>query len=155
MVEKGYAAAHGLKQGDSLSAAGRSFTVTGIGSVPDYDQMLAKLSDTAVEHESFGLIFVTDGQYCDIRDNTVQTAEEYTYSYRLGSENDSDLKERIKGLDFDYTKVEDKYFRETIDDALSRRRDIEDGVNSINNGAVELSEGLSVLILTFRQAFLS
>ena len=145
VVEKGYAAAHGLKQGDSLSAAGRSFTVTGIGSVPDYDQMLAKLSDTAVEHESFGLIFVTDGQYSDIRDNTVQTAEEYTYSYRLGSENDSDHKERIKGLDFDYTKVEDKYFRETIDDALSRRRDIEDGVNSINNGAVELSEGLSVL----------
>ena len=80
VVEKGYAAAHGLKQGDSLSAAGRSFTITGIGSVPDYDQMLAKLSDTAVEHESFGLIFVTDEQYSDIRDNTVQTAEEYTYT---------------------------------------------------------------------------
>lgn len=145
VVEKGYAAAHGLKQGDSLSAAGRSFTITGIGSVPDYDQMLAKLSDTAVEHESFGLIFVTDEQYSDIRDNTVQTAEEYTYSYRLGDEEDSGLKERIKGLDFDYRKVEDRYFRETIDDVLSRRRDIEDGVNSINKGAGELSDGLAEL----------
>ncbi len=143
VLEKGYAAAHGLKNGDTFKAAGVSFTVTGLGSVPDYDAVLSRFSDTAVEHNSFGLMFVADEQYAAIRDQRGQKAEEYTYAYRLGSGTDDDkLKQKIRGLKFDCTKVENRYFQETIDEFLEKRRDIEDGVRDLDDGAAELSDGL-------------
>lgn len=146
VVEKRYAAENGLKTGDTIEAGGFSFTVTGIGCVPDYDQPKAKFSDTAVQSKYFGLIFVTDERYESIRAEEGLPAEEYVYAYRLGDGvTNDDLKEKIKALDLDYTKVEDKYFRETIDDILSDKKEIEDGVNELSDGAGELSEGLSEL----------
>lgn len=146
VLEKGYAAAHGLSVGDTFRAAGVRFTVTGIGSVPDYDAALSKFSDTAVEHNSFGLMFVSDAQYAEIRDQRGQKAEEYTYAYRLGSGTDDDaLKQKIRDLKFDYTKVENRYFQETIDEFLDKRREIEDGVRDLDDGAGELSDGLREL----------
>ncbi|MBR1724863.1 MAG: ABC transporter permease, partial [Ruminococcus sp.] len=128
VIEKGYAEAHSLTVGDKLNVSGAELEIVGIGSVPDYDQTLASFGDTAVERSSFGLIFVSDGQYGYLRDNTSQKAEEYTYAYRLGSISDDELKDKIKDLGFDYTKVENKYFKQTIDEILDKRREIEDGV---------------------------
>ena len=145
VLEKGYAQAHSLTVGDSLTLSGEQLEITGLCSVPDYDQTLAAFSDTAVERTSFGLIFVTEDQYGYIRDNTSQKAEEYTYGYRLGTITNDELKDRIKSLEFDYTKVENKYFRQTIDEVLDQRRDIEDGIRDLSDGSGELSDGLAEL----------
>ncbi|SFC88559.1 FtsX-like permease family protein [Ruminococcus albus] len=146
VVEKRYAAVNGLEIGDTITAGGHDFAVTGIGAVPDYDQPKAKFSDTAVQSRFFGLIFVTDECYEDIRAEGDLPAEEYVYAYKLGNDvTDDDLKEKIRSIKLDYLKVEDKYFRETIEDILSDRNKLEDGINSLTEGTSDLTNGMTEL----------
>lgn len=145
VLEKRYSEDNEISCGDTVKAGGVDFTIVGIGTVPDYDMPVASFSDTAVESSSFGLLFVTKEQYEYVRENTEQNAEEYLYAYRLGKTTDSELKEKIKSFDFDYERVNDKYFRETISDILDERKEIEDGVNDLYEGSRELSDGLSEL----------
>ncbi len=144
VISKRYAAENSISVGDKITAGGSDFTVTGIGTVPDYEQPKDKLSDTAVQSKFFGLIFVTDECYENVRANSDLSVEEYVYAYKL-CENvtEEDLKESIKSIELDYTKVDDKYFRETIDDILEDRKKIEDGVNELSDGTNELSDGMT------------
>ena len=145
VIEKGYASAHELHVGDTVKANGISFTITGIGSVPDYDMCVANFSDTAVERSSFGLIFTTAEQYDELKAQGGLNAEEYTYAYRLGNTTNDELKDKVRSIKIAPEQVEDKYFRETIDEILDERNEIEDGVNELNDGANELSDGLEEL----------
>ena len=145
VIEKGYASAHELHVGDTIRAGGKDFTVTGIGSVPDYDMCVANFSDTAVERSSFGLIFTTAEQYDEVRSDGGLNAEEYTYAYHLGRTTNDELKEKIRNIKISPEQVEDKFFRETIDEILDERNEIEDGINELNDGSDELSDGLAEL----------
>lgn len=145
VIEKGYASAHDIHVGDTVRAGGTDFTVTGIGSVPDYDMCVANFSDTAVERSSFGLIFTTAEQYDELKAHGGLNAEEYTYAYRLGNMTNNELKDKVRGIKITPEQVEDKYFRETIDEILNERNDVEDGVNELNDGSKELSDGLEEL----------
>ena len=146
VIEKRFSEVNGYGIGDTLTAGGYSFTVTGIGTVPDYDNMLADLSDTAIDSTAFGLIFVTSDQYDDILESGTQKAEDYTYAYRLGEGiSDDDIKDRIKSLEFDASKVEDKYFRESIDEILGVRKKIEDSVDDLCDATAELDDGAKEL----------
>lgn len=146
VLERRFAEVNDYSLGDEIEIGGVKLTVVGIGSVPDYDQTLQSFSDTAVQSEQFGLLFVTDSQYAYIRDNSAQVAEEYVYAYRLAKgTTDDELKQKIKDLDFDYTKVENVYFRQTIDDVLENRKMIEDGLNELYDGSVELHDGMTEL----------
>lgn len=146
VIGKRYAAENDISVGDSIRAGGHEFIVTGIGTVPDYEQPKDKLSDTAVQSKFFGLIFVTDECYKNVREKGGLPAEEYVYAYKLGSGvTDDDLKDKIRSIELDYTKVEDKYFRETIDDILADRQEIEDGIGELSDGTKELSDGMTEL----------
>ena len=146
LLERRFAEANGCSVGDELTAGGVTFKIVGLGSVPDYDAPFRNLSDAGVQSEVFGLIFVTSDEYSYIIENTQQKAQEYAYSYRLGEGiTDIELKDKIKALEFDYTKVEDKYFRESVQEALDQKDKIENGVSDIHSGAKELSDGLSEL----------
>ncbi len=146
VLEKRYAEVNGYSVGDTITIAGTDFNIVGVGSVPDYDMPIAKFSDVAVESSAFGLAFVTSEQYEDIKANTDQKAEDYTYAYRLGDGmTDEKLKQKIKDFDFDYTQVEDIYFQETIEAAVSRKDDLLDGINDLYNGANELTDGIGRL----------
>lgn len=124
VIEKGYASAHDIHVGDTVSAGGTDFTVTGIGSVPDYDMCVANFSDTAVERSSFGLIFTTAEQYDELKAHGGNNAEEYTYAYRLGNMTNDELKDKVRGIKITPEQVGDKYFRETIDEILGERNEI-------------------------------
>ncbi len=145
VIEKGYADAHAVHIGDTVRAGGTDFRITGIGSVPDYDMCIAKFSDTAVERSIFGLLFVTAEQYDAIRESGTQNAEEFTYAYRLGNTADEALREKIKAIKIEPEQIEDKYFRETVDDILQERYEIEDGIRDLKDGADELADGLDEL----------
>lgn len=145
VIEKGYADAHEIRIGDTVTAGGTDFRITGIGSVPDYDMCIAKFSDTAVERSIFGLLFVTAEQYEEIRETASVCAEEYTYAYRLGNTTDDALKEKIRAIKIDPEQIENKYFRETVDEALQERRGIENGIRELKDGADELADGLTEL----------
>ncbi|MBQ8781941.1 MAG: FtsX-like permease family protein [Oscillospiraceae bacterium] len=145
VIEKRYSEEHSISIGDSIEIGGARLTVKGIGTVPEYDMPIGKLSDTAVESSLFGLAFVTAEQYEEIL-SAAPVVEEYCYAYRLnGKLTHDELKEKIKTLEFDYDKVEDKYFREMLDETLGRKEDLQEGINELCDGAKELSEGLGEL----------
>ena len=145
VIEKRYSEEHGISIGDRIEIGGVTLAVTGIGTVPEYDSPMNKLSDTAVESSLFGLVFVTAEQYDEILEiNPV--VEDYCYAYRLNDKLTHDeLKEKIKALEFDYTEVEDKYFLEAIEKITGKKEKIKDGINNINDGAKELRDGISAM----------
>lgn len=98
VIEKGYARVHDLSLGDSLVVEGSTFTITGIGSVPDYDQVLKTFSSPAVDFESFGLMFVAKDGYDALTESLPNKVQTYTYAYRLGNCTSEELKERIPDL---------------------------------------------------------
>jgi len=143
VIEKRYSEEHGISIGDSVEISGVSLAVTGIGTVPEYDMPIGKLSDTAVESSLFGLVFVTAEQYDEIlADNPV--VEEYCYAYRLNDKLTHDeLKEKIKEFEFDYTEIEDEYFCEMLDEKLGRKEELQEGIDKLNEGAKGLSESIA------------
>lgn len=146
VIEKRYAQEHNIQVKDKVNVGEVELTVVGVGSVPDYDKPIANLADSAVESSAFGLMFVTDEQYESILEKLVLNAEEYTYAYRLGKGITNDeLKEKIPNIDFDYTKVQNKYFKETIEDVLGQREEIEDGVKELKDGTKSLKDGVTEL----------
>lgn len=146
VLEKRYCEENNIVEGDIIEISGESFTVVGIGSVPDYDLPMKNFSDSAVDSTAFGLVFVTDSQYEKIKNHSSQKAEEYCYAYRLnGKITDNELKEIIKDFEFDYNEVVDKYFREAIEDTIGKKDDLQEGINELYEGANDLSNGLDTL----------
>lgn len=142
VVEKRYSEEHSLSVGDKLTAGGVEFEIVGIGTTPDYDTPFENFSDTAVSSKGFGLLFVSDDQYDYFKNDSEQKAEDLCYAYRLnGKATDDELKEMIEDFDFDYKKVTDKYYLETIKDVLKQRDDISNGIDKLYDGSKDLSEG--------------
>ncbi|MBQ7706703.1 MAG: ABC transporter permease [Lachnospiraceae bacterium] len=98
VLEKRYAYEHDLKVGDSLTFAGVTYTISGIGVTSDYDGPLKEVSDTACNSKCFGLVFLTADAYEDFRNSgKAQKAETLLYTYKLGDgKNDTDLKDYLK-----------------------------------------------------------
>ncbi|MCR4992733.1 MAG: ABC transporter permease [Lachnospiraceae bacterium] len=144
VIEKNYAAVNDIKNGDTISVSGTDITITGIGSVPDYDAALKTFASPAVDSETFGVMFVTEDTYNKLLAAANKT-ESYTYAFRLGNETADELKEKIKTLDFDYEKVEDEYFRETIGEALDRKNEFTDAVDKLKEGTEKVKEGAEKL----------
>lgn len=145
-LEKRYCEENDIKIGDKITLADTELTVTGIGSVPDYDMPVKNISDASAESSGFGLAFVSGDQYDAILNAGGQKAEDLSYSYVLknGAE-DKEIKELLRSFDFDYSAVEDQYFKETAEDTVGKKEDIEEGVADLNDGAKELYEGLNEL----------
>lgn len=145
-LEKRYCEENDIKIGDKITLADTELTVTGIGSVPDYDMPVKNISDASAESSGFGLAFVSGDQYDAILSAGGQKAEDLSYSYVLknGAE-DKEIKELLRSFDFDYSAVEDQYFKETAEDTIGKKEDIEEGVADLNDGAKELYEGLNEL----------
>lgn len=142
VLEKRYCEEHGYSLGDVIETGGSKLTITGMGSVPDYDLPVARYSDSAAESSLFGLVFVTDHQYEVIMDNT-DVVEDYCYAYRLNGKLDHDeLKSKIEDLEFDYTDVDDEYFREMTDAAMGKKEEVRSSLGDLSDGADKLTNAL-------------
>lgn len=154
VVEKRYSEEHSLSVGDKLTAGGVEFEIVGIGTTPDYDTPFENFSDTAVSSKGFGLLFVSDDQYDYFKNDSEQKAEDLCYAYRLnGKATDDELKEMIEDFDFDYKKVTDKYYLETIKDVLKQRDDISNGIDKLYDGSQTLKDGVKDLSEGARSAY--
>lgn len=100
VLERRYAEVHDIKPGDTIKFGDRTFKVTGIGTVPDYDSMLKSLGDTGCDSKNFGLGFVDSDTYDVMRNEGKSVkSEEYYYAYRLNdSMTDDELKDELKKL---------------------------------------------------------
>ena len=80
------------------------------------------------------------------KNDSDQKAEDLCYAYRLnGKATDDELKEMIEDFDFDYKKVTDKYYLETIKDVLKQRDDISNGIDKLYDGSQTLKDGVKDL----------
>lgn len=144
LLEKRYCEEHELSVGDAVKIGGTDFTVTGIGTVPDYDAPTKNFSDPSVDSSLFGTGFVVSEEYEALK--SLGKTEDIRYAYRLnGSISHDGLKEVIKAFEFDPTEIEDEYFREMLEDTVGRKEDIEEGINELYDGSKELADGLSEL----------
>ena len=132
VLEKRYCEMHDLKIGARVRFGGRAFTVTGIGTVPDYESPIAKMSDSIIDSASFGLAFVTSGQYEQmLSEGAALESENFVYSYHLNDAlSHDDLKELIESFEFDYKDVDDPWFRDYISEQMGAAESVRDFLNS-------------------------
>ena len=147
LLEQHYAEKHELGLGDTLTVGGRDFTVSGIGSTPDYDAAYEKTSDTTVDSNLFGVGFVTSEDYEALKaDGENFRTEDYTYTYLLNDAmTDQKLKELLQSFELDRSKVTDTYFLEMLADAEETKNDIQDGIRELLDGVNELADGVDEL----------
>ncbi len=141
VLEKRYAAEHSLAVGDTIELAGKTYTITGVGCVPEYDMPIAKFSDMAVESSLFGLAFVTEEAYEEILASGEAGIEEYCYAYRLnGAMTHDELKEEIKSFEFDYEQVGET--DELLDEYLTVDLDnLTSFIKAEDNGRIHAAAG--------------
>ncbi|MCR5119161.1 MAG: ABC transporter permease [Lachnospiraceae bacterium] len=154
-----------LNAGDRIELSGREYRVSGTGCIPDYNLTVKNFSDMTADPDSFGVAFVTDSAYEEIKRDDAAGVEEYTYAYRLKdaetlSEKEKEkrareLKEDIKDIDFDYKASGNEYlieyvdrmyqdktdFEEGLDELVDETNELYDGITEVNDGAQELSDG--------------
>ncbi|MBP5299330.1 MAG: ABC transporter permease [Lachnospiraceae bacterium] len=146
VLEKRYCEEHDINLGDTINLAGKTFTVTGIGSSVDYDAPLRKFSDTAIDSLAFGTAFVTEDGYNKLKSGDCIGTEDLTYGFLLGDAMTSDeLKEMIKDFDFDYKAVDDPYYQEILADTYGKKDEISDGINDLVDGTDDLVDGVKEL----------
>lgn len=147
VLERQYAEKNAIHVGDTIVLGDRTYKVSGIGTVPDYDSPLKSLSDTSCDSLNFGLAFVTDEVYTTLqKEGKSAKSEEYYYAYKLNDAmTDDELKAELKQLSFSSDDVDDAYFQEYWDRTLGREEEFRDGINELADGAKELADGLSEL----------
>lgn len=97
VVEKLYSSKHNISVGNEIEIAGKTFKVTGIGSVPDYDLPVKSYADMTQDTENFSVAFVSETAYKKIVGCKNVSAQNYTYAYRL--KNGLTAKELKKSID--------------------------------------------------------
>lgn len=142
VVERQFAEKNDISAGDVITFGGRKFTVTGIGTTPDYDNVLKSLGDTGCDCLHFGTGFVAADVYDTLRaEEKSIKSEEYYYAYRLnGAMTDDELKDRLEKLEFTSGDVEDPFFQEYWDRTMGKKDDLTDGIQELLDGAKELKE---------------
>lgn len=147
VIERRFAEVNEIIPGDRIELGGRSFTVSGIGTVPDYDNVMKSLGDTGCDSKNFGIAFVTADTYHNLEKEQKSTkSEEYYYAYRLnGKMTDDALKDKLERLEFTSDDVEDPFFQEYWERTMGRKDDLTNGIQELLDGAGELKDGLAEL----------
>jgi putative ABC transport system permease protein len=103
VLEEHYAAKHQYAVGDTISIGEDSYRIMGIGTVPDYDNVLQNISDTTANPDRFSIAFASDAGYDMLRNSRAWTSsEEFSYSYKLSSPMTAqDLKKHLLAMDSD------------------------------------------------------
>lgn len=142
VLERLYAAAHGISVGDSIALGGKVYTVTGIGTTSDYDLCLQNQSDMSADGKTFGTAFVPDDVYESLRSGgKALHAEKYRYSYRLtGSFTDSKLKDDLSRLKISPDEVNDALFQEMVQEKTGDRDEAADGIQKVADGSGKLED---------------
>lgn len=147
VIERRFAEVNEIIPGDKIDLGGRSFTVSGIGTAPDYDNVMKSLGDTGCDSKNFGIAFVTADTYHNLEKEQKSTkSEEYYYAYGLnGKMTDDALKDKLEKLEFTSGDVEDPFFQEYWERTMGRKDDLINGIEELFDGAGELKDGLAEL----------
>lgn len=147
VLEKQYAAEHELKVGERITIAETDFEIVGIGSVPDYDAPYREFSDSSIDSSRFGLAFVAEETYEELKEGGKSNqTESYYYAYLLNDKlTHEELKKQLKDFEFSADEIEDVYFQEYWEETGGKKEELREGITELNDGAQELYEGLGKL----------
>lgn len=147
VIERRYAEVNNVGIGSVIKIGDKELTVSGIGAVPDYNQVIRKFSDSAVDSKAFGLLFVTPEAYDGLyRSGYSESSEEFYYAYILnGAISEDELKSILEDIEFDVDDVDDVYFREYWKRMTGRKDDLLEGIDELKDGAGELADGAKEL----------
>lgn len=147
VIEKRYSEEHHLSVGDSIKIDGNQLKIVGIGSVPDYDSMLKDMSDTTVDSKYFGLAFVTNQMYEELKKSgEYSKSEEYGYAFRLnGNMTHNQLKNYLSGMKANEKDIKDSYFQEFWKRTAGKTDEIKDGINKLADGSEKMKAALNTL----------
>ena len=148
-----FAERNDLKVGDVIRLSDKDFRISGIGCVPDYNLTVKNFSDMTADPVSFGVAFVSDAAYEEIKKGEDASVEDYTYAYRLKNSESIDSKEKeikarelkddIKEIDFDYKASGNEYLIEYVDRMYKDKTDFEEALDELTDGTDELCEGIA------------
>ncbi len=144
VVEKRFCEVNDIHTGDTIEIAGHTFTVTGIGTSPDYNALFKELSDSVVDSKTFGTVFVTKQAY-DMLHETGKSdkTQTYLYAYCLtGNATDDDVRETLKDIKVDTDEIDDAMFQEYWERTGAVLDDFKDGIAELADGTDELADGM-------------
>lgn len=100
VLEKRYASKHELSLGEEITIGDVRLKIVGLGSVPDYDAPYKSLSDSSADSKQFGMAFLSDLGYDNLKENVASVnSEEYVYAYLLNDKmTGEELKSAVKSL---------------------------------------------------------
>lgn len=101
VLEQHYARQNGCQVGDKLTLAGKSYTISGIGSVPDYTYVKKNVSDIGADHQKFSVAFLNDAAFDYFSHHLDEDCSPpvYCYGFRLnGAKTQRDFKDRLNAL---------------------------------------------------------
>lgn len=147
VLEKRYCQENKIEVGDSITIAGHTFTVTGIGSTPDYEAPYQNFSDANAQSSEFGTAFLTEDAYQALLESgKSEKAEAYQYAYQLnGAMTDKEFKEKLKKFEYDPEAVNDAYFKEYWDRTAGKKDELQDGIQKLADGSKDLTDALDAL----------
>jgi len=147
VMEKRYAEEHELSVGSTFEIAGKSYTVSGIGVVSDYDGPFKEIADTSCNSKSFGPVFITAEAYAEFsKSGNAQKSETYLYSYKLGNgKTDKDIKDYLKDLKIEPDQVDDELFQEYWDRTGGVEDELRDAVKDLREATEDVRDGLDEL----------
>lgn len=147
-LEKNYCKANNIKLGDTIQIASRSFVIVGIGSTPDYDDVLQNLTDASSNPLLFGTAFLIDSDYKALIDsNESLSTEENQYAYIItGNITQDELREEIVNLKFDLSSVKDKFAYDYFSKAEEAKNEFAAGINEISDSSKKISDSANQIV---------
>lgn len=142
VIEKHFCEYNDLHVGDKINIAGLEFTISGIGGSPDAEYVF-DIDGETTDHKMFGNCFVTAGGYERLRNTGEMIGSEiYRYAYKKLSEDteDSVLEEYLRNIEFDETRIKNRFFTEMLNDILQSKIDIENAMNDMNDACDDLKD---------------
>ena len=131
--------------GDTILIGNTEMTICGIGIVPDYNIPYKNLTDSLSAASTFGLCFVNDESYNNLKKDSDST-EVNNYSFKLnGVVTYEELKECLSGMEFDYSKVDDEFYQQSVANATKTQQELKDAIDVLYEKSGELSDGIGEL----------
>lgn len=147
VLEQSFARVHGIVPGDTLEMGGLSFTVSGLGSTPDFESPRKSLSNPASDTTNFGLVYVSEEGYAALQaTGMADRAQELLYHYRLGEGvTDADVNGYVGSLYFDSLQAQDDFVRDTAVTETEQVRVMKSSIQKLVDGTGKLSSALTQL----------
>lgn len=144
VLEKHFAEKFGLSIGKNYVLDGKTYLITGIGSVPDYSNLVKNISDVLSDSEKFSVCFVSPDCFNKLTKDNENVEHEYSYTLENGCTHDK-VKNFLTDMEFDKSKITNPYMKKIINVLDSSKIELTDAASQLADGSVQIKQGANTL----------